>query len=138
MIGHGTAVSNWGTGREQINLGFKQYVLDPVTTRIEQSIAKNLFTPAERIRFYAEYSFEGLLRSDSAGRAAFYKSALFDGWMSVDEVRALENRAPVPGGDIFRVQSAMVPLTMLGKEPGNTDTIPQETTDTETENDDPA
>jgi HK97 family phage portal protein len=114
MIGHGTAVSNWGTGREQINLGFKQYVLDQYTTRIEQSIAKNLLSPAERRRFYAEYSFEGLLRTDSQGRANFYKSALFDGWMNVDEVRALENLPPVPGGDIYRVQSAMVPLTQLG------------------------
>lgn len=115
MIGHGTAVSNWGTGREQINLGFKQYVLDQYTTRIEQSIAKNLLTPAERLRYYAEYSFESLLRSDSAGRAAFYNAALNGGWLNVNEVRALDNWGPVAGGDIYRVQSNMVPLTMLGK-----------------------
>jgi HK97 family phage portal protein len=128
MIGHGTAVSNWGTGREQINLGFKQYVLDQYTTRIEQSIAKNLLSPVERQKYYAEYSFEGLLRTDSAGRANFYKSALFDGWMNVDEVRALENLPPVPGGDIYRVQSAMVPLTMLGQVTATTQnaTIQQE------------
>lgn len=129
MIGHGTAVSNWGTGRQEINLGFKQYVLEQYTHKIEQSIAKHLLTPVERIRYYAEYSFEGLLRSDSAGRAAFYKQALFDGWMCVNEVRALENLPPVPGGDIYRVQSSMVPLDQLGKEPETepeTDTIAQE------------
>lgn len=120
MIGHGTAVSNWGTGREQINLGFKQYVLDQYTTRIEQSINKHLLTPAERKRFYAEFSFEGLLRTDSTARAAFYKSGLFDGWMNVDEVRAYENLPPVPGGDIYRVQAAMIPLTQLGKVPQGT------------------
>jgi len=115
MIGHGGMVSNWGTGREQINLGFKQYVLDQYTTRIEQSIAKHLLTPAERRRYYAEFNFEALLRSDSAGRAAFYNAALNGGWMNVDEVRGKENLEPVPGGDVFRVQSNMVPLTMLGK-----------------------
>lgn len=115
MIGHGGMVSNWGTGREQIMLSFKQLVLDKYSTRIEQSIAKNLLTPAEQLKYYAEYNFESLLRADSAGRASFYKSALNDGWMSVDEVRAKENLPPVPGGDIYRVQSNMVPLTMLGK-----------------------
>jgi HK97 family phage portal protein len=114
MIGHGGMVSNWGTGREQINLSFKQYVLDQYTSRIEQSINKHLLTPAERRRFYAEFNFESLLRTDSAGRAALYKSALFDGWMNVDEVRELENRGPVPGGDVYRVQAAMIPLTQLG------------------------
>ena len=34
---------------------------------------------------------EGLLRGDSTTRAAFYQSAISNGWMTVDEVRDLEN-----------------------------------------------
>lgn len=134
MIGHGTMVSNWGTGREQINLGFKQYVLDQYTSRIEQSISKHLLTPAERRRYYAEFNFEALLRTDSTGRAAIYKSALFDGWMNVNEVRELENRGPVEGGDVYRVQAAMIPLTQLGSVPQGTQngTIGQDTQGNET------
>lgn len=128
MIGHGGMVSNYGTGRAEIMLGFKTQVLEKYTKRIQQSIWKNLLSPADRLNFYAEYSFEGLLRADSAGRAAFYKSGLNDGWMSVNEVRALENLPPVDGGNIYRVQSNMVPLTMLGKITATTqtDTIPQD------------
>lgn len=115
MIGHGTAVSNWGTGREQINMGFLQYVLRPYLVRIEQGIKKSLLTPAERTKYFAEYSLEGLLRADTAARAQFYSTMVQNGLKSRNEVRALENDPPFEGGDEFTVQSNLIPLTMLGK-----------------------
>lgn len=115
MIGHGTAVSNWGTGREQQNMGFLQYVLRPYLVRIEQGIRKSLMTPAERTKYFAEYSLEGLLRADSAGRAAFYATMVQNGLKSRNECRALENDPPADGGDELTVQSNLIPLTMLGK-----------------------
>lgn len=115
MIGHGTAVSNWGTGREQINLSFLQYVLGSYTERLEQGITKWLLKPEERRRLYAEFSIEGLLRPDSAGRAQFYSTALQNGWMTRNEVRELENWPTVDGGDELTVQSNLVPITLLGQ-----------------------
>lgn len=131
MIGHGTAVSNWGTGREQINLGFKQYVLDPYLTRIEQSIAKHLLTPAERKKYYAEFNLESLLRADSAGRANFYDKMVKGGIYTPNFCRSLENLEPLPGGDQLFMQSAMLPIEKLGQvTPGTqADTIPQENED---------
>lgn len=128
MIGHGTAVSNWGTGREQINLGFKQYVLDPYLTRIEQSIAKHLLSPADRKRYYAEFNLESLLRADSAGRSAYYREMITTGVYTPNFCRALENLEPLDGGDQLFMQGAMVPITMLGKNTSasQTDTIAQE------------
>lgn len=128
MIGHGTAVSNWGTGREQINLGFKQYVLDPYLTRIEQSIAKNLLTAAERKKYYAEFNLESLLRADSQGRSNFYDKMVKGGIYTPNFCRSLENLEPLPGGDQLFMQSAMLPLDKLGKvTPGTqTDTIAQD------------
>lgn len=128
MIGHGTAVSNWGTGREQINLGFKQYVLDPYLTRIEQSIAKHLLTAAERKKYYAEFNLESLLRADSEGRSNFYDKMVKGGIYTPNFCRSLENLEPLPGGDQLFMQSAMLPLDKLGQvTPGTqTDTIPQE------------
>jgi HK97 family phage portal protein len=115
MIGHGTAVSNWGTGREQIMLGFLTFALRPYLTRIEQGIKKSLLSPADRTKYFAEFSLEGLLRADSAARAAFYASAAQNGWMTRNEIRALENWPPVEGGNELTVQSNLVPLTLLGK-----------------------
>lgn len=128
-IGHGTAVSNWGTGREQQNLGFLQEVLDPDLVMIEQSIAKHLLTPAERRRYFAEFGREGLLRMDSASRAAFYATMTQNAIYTSNFCRALENLEPLPGGDELRVQSNMVPLTQLGKitSTAQNDTIAQDT-----------
>lgn len=115
MIGHGTAVSNWGTGREQIMLGFLTFVLRPYLVRIEQGIKKSLLTPADRLRYFAEYSVEGLLRADSAARAAFYATMTQNGLKTRNECRLLENDPPLPGGDELTVQSNLIPLTLLGK-----------------------
>lgn len=119
MIGHGTAVSNWGTGREQINLSFLQYVLGAYCKRLEQGVTKWLIKPEERRRIYAEFSVEGLLRADSAGRAAFYSSAVQNGWMTRNEVRELENWPTVEGGNDLTVQSNLVPLSLLGQDSAN-------------------
>jgi HK97 family phage portal protein len=41
--------------------------------------------------YYCEHNLDGLLRGDNTNRAAFYQSALSNGWMNIDEVRELEN-----------------------------------------------
>lgn len=132
MIGHGTAVSNWGTGREQQNLGFLQYVIDPDLVGIEQSIAKNLLTPAERLKYFAEFSREGFFRMDSTGRGNFYDKMIKASVYTPNFCRSLENLEPLPGGDTLLVQGAMIPLEMAGKITGagqNPDTIAQDTED---------
>lgn len=60
-------------------------------TMWEQSIVLSLLTPASRQLYFAEHSVEGLLRGDSNNRADFYSKGIADGWLTVDEVRKLEN-----------------------------------------------
>ncbi|NHZ38340.1 phage portal protein [Massilia sp. CCM 8692] len=115
IIGHGTAVSNWGTGIEQKNLHLIQYVLRAYMVRIEQGIKKSLLKPAERARFFSEYSVEGLLRGDSVTRFQVYSTATQNGLKTRNECRALENDPPLPGGDELTVQSNLIPLSLLGK-----------------------
>lgn len=115
MIGHGTMVSNWGTGREQMNLGFLQYVLRAYMVRIEQGIKKSLLNATERSKYYAEYSVEGLLRADSTARAAYYAQMVQNGLKTRNEVRELENDPPIEGGDELTVQSNLIPVTLLGQ-----------------------
>ena len=57
----------------------------------EQAISKQLLTESGRRTYFAEHSVEGLLRGDSAARSAFYQRAIEDGWMTIAEVRQLEN-----------------------------------------------
>lgn len=115
LVGHGTAVSNWGTGLEQKMIAFLMFTLRPWLTRIEQAINTSLLTPAESTRYYAEFSVEGLLRADSKSRAAFFSTMVNNGIFTRDEVRKLENM-PTMGGnaDVLTVQSAMTPLDNIG------------------------
>jgi HK97 family phage portal protein len=117
MIGHGGTVSNWGTGREQIMLGFLTMTLRPYLVRIEKGISKWLMAPGERIRFFAEFSVEGLLRADSEARVRVQASQVQNGLKTRNECRALENDEPLDGGDELTVQSNLVPIKMLGETP---------------------
>lgn len=117
MIGHGGKDSNWGTGLEQKMLWFVTLTLRKWCVRIEQAVRKNLLTPAERQTFFAEFALEGLLRGDSAARAAFYSTMGQNGGLTRNEIRRFENLPPMAGGDVLTVQSNLVPLEMLGKAP---------------------
>ncbi len=115
MVGHGGKDSNWGTGLEQKVLAFLTFTLRPWLTRVEQAINKDLLSPADRQKYYAEFSIEGLLRADSAARASFYSVLVNNGIITRDEVRRSENLPPRGGNaDVLTVQSAMVPLNMIG------------------------
>lgn len=115
MVGHGGKDSNWGTGLEQKTLRYITFTLRPWLTRIEQAINKSLISPEDHGRYYAEFAIEGLLRGDSAARAALYSVMVNNGIYSRDEVRDKENM-PRRGGnaDVLTVQSAMVPLDDIG------------------------
>jgi HK97 family phage portal protein len=115
MVGHMTKQSSWAASVEAQNLFFLTNTLRPLLVNIEQEITRCLIPEAEFGTIYAEFSVEGLLRADSAGRAAFYNSALNNGWMSRNEVRRAENLPPIEGGDIYTVQSALVPIQQLGQ-----------------------
>lgn len=123
MVGHANTTV-WGSGIEQQNLGFLIYTLRAWLTRIEQAINKDLLTPAEQTRYYAEFNVEGLLRGDSKARSEFYASALQNGYMNRNQVAAKENGEPIPGGDIYTVQSNLIPLDKVGQ---NVATTPRAT-----------
>ena len=91
MVGHGEKSTSWGTGIEQQMIGFITFVLRPWCVRVEQSIRRSLLTPIERLTYSAEWSLEGLLRGDSAARAAYYSQMLQNGVYTRDYVRHLEN-----------------------------------------------
>lgn len=114
MVGHTEKATSWGTGLEQQTLGFVKFTLRRRLKRLEQALMKQLLTPAEIARgVIIEFNLEGLLRGDSAGRASFYQSALQNGWMTINEVRALENRSPIEGGEIPRMQMQNVPINQV-------------------------
>lgn len=101
---------------EQQSQEFVQYALMPWLRRWEAALSFQLLTPAERQRYWFRFNVEGFLRGDFKTRVEGYASALQNGWMSVNEVRGLENRDPIEGGDVYR-QAA----NLFGDNSGDTD-----------------
>jgi HK97 family phage portal protein len=111
LIGHSEKQTSWGTGVEQVVLGFLKFSLTPYLRRIELAISKQLLTSAERSQgMFAEFNVEGLLRGDSLGRARYLSMMVAAGLMKRNEGRAKENLPPVEGGDVITVQSQNIAL----------------------------
>ena len=91
---------------EQNNLQFVSHTLRPILEKIEWSYSKLLPTPAAFIKF----NFNALLRGDLQSRTTAYSTALQAGFMSVNDVRRLEDFSPVADGNQFRVPLANIDL----------------------------
>lgn len=101
---------------EQQAQEFVSYTLLPYFARFESSALKWLFSPEDRRTCALKFNVEGLLRGDSAARAALWPVMLQNGVMSRNEVRAKENlnRVDAPGMDDYTVQLAMAPIGKIG------------------------
>lgn len=101
MVGHTSANSSWGTGIEQQSIGFVKYTLQRHLVKIEQELNRKLWLDSER--YFVEFNTAGLERGDYKTRNEGYRIALGragePGWMTVNEVRRIENMPPVDGGD---------------------------------------
>lgn len=82
---------------ETQSLEFLIYTLMPWLVRWEQRIQMDLIG-IDNDELFAKHNANGLLRGDVAKRGAYYQQALINGWMNKDEVRALEDMNPIPGG----------------------------------------
>jgi HK97 family phage portal protein len=80
-----------------------EYVVDtltPIIETLERSIAKHLMLAPDRFTF--EFNVAGLLRGDIKARFEAYGKARQWGWLSVNEVRRLENQNGIgPKGDKY-------------------------------------
>jgi len=99
--------TSWGSGIENMSLGFVQFTLLPWIRRIESAIWRDLIPDREKESVFPEFLVDGLLRGDIKSRYTAYQLAIQSGIMSPNEVRAKENLNPRPGGDDF-----MSPLNM--------------------------
>jgi HK97 family phage portal protein len=96
IIGDSDKTSSWGSGVEQIILGWVKFDLQPMLGGWEEELNRKLNRRAGR---FWEFGLSALLRGDSKAQAEAFRSAIGgpgsgDGWMSVNEVRKLLNMAP--------------------------------------------
>lgn len=93
IIGDSEKTSSWGTGVEQVILGWVKFDIQPMLCGWEEELNRKLYRRAGR---FLEFSLSALLRGDSKAQADAFRAALGgpgtgDGWLCVDDVRKLLN-----------------------------------------------
>tara|TARA_Y100000034_G_scaffold130661_1_gene189603 strand:+ start:1100 stop:2362 length:1263 start_codon:yes stop_codon:yes gene_type:complete len=98
---------------EHQGLQYVIYTLLPWVKRHEAAMMRDLLLPDERNDYYIEFNISGLLRGDQKSRYEAYAIGRNWGWLSVNDIRRLENMPPIAGGDRY-----LTPLNMVDS--GNT------------------
>ena len=102
---------------EQQSLEFVKYTLDPWVVRWEQSLQQALILPSEKATIFIKFNLDGLLRGDYQSRMQGYSTGIQNGFMSVNDVRSLEDMnllTSEEGGDLHFVNGNMVKLADVG------------------------
>jgi HK97 family phage portal protein len=92
---------------EAYGLQFVIYTLYPWLVRWEKAISMQLLLERERKSLVAEHAMSAILRGDTTSRYAAYGTGRQWGWLSVNDIRELENMNPVDGGDIYLTPANM-------------------------------
>jgi HK97 family phage portal protein len=90
---------------EQNAIQFVTYTLRPYIEKIEIAYSRMLPQGA-----FIKFNVDGLLRGDIQTRYAAFSTGLQSGFLSINDVRRLEDLRPAEGGDVYRVPLANVDL----------------------------
>ena len=98
----------------------------PWLVRLEQNYNMQLLSQSDkelsgRGRLYWKHNAAGILRADTAARGEFYTKMFNVGALSVNEIRAYEDKDPIEGGDIHLVPLNMTSLENAGNPPETPD-----------------
>ena len=102
---------------EQQSLEFVKYTLNPWVIRWEQALQKALLSDKEKEEYFIRFNVDGLLRGDYASRMQGYSIGRQNGWLSVNDIRELEDMNPLPegeGGELYLVNGNMTKLKDAG------------------------
>ncbi|GEP12264.1 phage portal protein [Methylobacterium gnaphalii] len=93
--------TSWGTGIEQLMIGFVQQTIDPWVGAWEQEMNWKLFTEEERkLGYFVKFNMNALLRGDMVTRSKFYREMFSVGAYSPNMILGLEDEDPIgPDGD---------------------------------------
>lgn len=99
LLGHPVAGAMSFASVEAQNLSFVQHSLRPLLERLEQAFSSLLPETDGFIKF----NLDALLRGTTLERYEAYTKGLREGFLSLNDVHASEDMAPIPDGDNYRV-----------------------------------
>ena len=85
---------------QQLSEDFVRFTLRPLAELIERPLSTLIPLPEA----YVKFNMDSLLRGDTESRYNSYRTGLSGGWLTVGQIRKLEEMTPVPddSGDVFR------------------------------------
>ncbi len=95
---------------------FVSYSLMPYISKIELEMSLKLFRRNNIGREYIKFNVNGLLRGNVKDRADYYKTAITNGWMSINEVRQKEDLNKIDSGDENYLQMNMTTINKIGQD----------------------
>jgi hypothetical protein len=101
---------------EQTNLAWVTHGLRPILAKIEGSISPLLARSPRGENAYIKFNLDGLIRADIAARTSAYSTGLQAGFLTINDVRRLEDLKPMddPSAEMVRVPLANVDLDDSG------------------------
>lgn len=98
---------------EQTNLAWVTHGLRPVITKIESALSPLLRRYPNGEMAFLKFNLDGLLRADIQARMSAYSTGLQSGFLTINDVRRLEDLAPMTdeSADMVRVPLANVDLS---------------------------
>lgn len=101
MIGAQETTTSWGTGIEQMTIGFVRFTLQRYLKRIQDEINRKLFDVHGEM--FVEFNLKGLLKGDAKSEGESLRQARGGsqgpGWMTLNEIRKINNLPSIDGGD---------------------------------------
>ncbi len=88
---------------EQQSIEFVTHCIRPWAVRLEQAIHCAILSdsPQQKRQYFVELMLDGLMRGDLKSRYEAYNIARNAGFLSVNDIRSLENLNPIDGGDRY-------------------------------------
>ena len=95
---------------EQTNLAWVTHGLRPIIQKIEGAISPLMSRTPGGENAFIKFNLDGLLRADITSRTAAYANGLQAGYLTINDVRRLEDLRPIddPAADLVRVPLANV------------------------------
>ena len=99
---------------EHQSISFVVHTIRPWLVRLEQGMNKALLSPSEKGQYFVGFVVDGLLRGDYSSRMQGYAVGIQNGFLSPNDVRALENMNTIEHGDIYAMNGNMLKLEDVG------------------------
>jgi HK97 family phage portal protein len=93
---------------EQNNIAFVTHTLRPIVQKLESAFTPLMANEPGGSTAFIKFTLDGLLRGDANSRFTAYSVGLQAGYLTINDIRRLEDLPPVDGGEIIRVPLASV------------------------------